>query len=208
MEESEELKLDYVGYFQEIIIQLCWTVDIVHVEILLETSLLKSYLAMSCIGHLEQVLHIFGYLESHPKRKLSFGLAHPDINDNLFKDCDWVEFYQDSSESSPGNKPVPGGYFMLTHRFVDANYAGDTETRWSLTGILLFYKKLPIIWFRKRQNLVEVSTFGFDPIVIDNRVNIIKYLCYKLRMFGFPIDGPMNIFYDNGAVCAITTLTE
>jgi hypothetical protein len=27
----------------------------------------------------------------------------------------------------------------------------------------------------------------------------------KLRMFGVPIDGPTNVFCDNGAVCANTT---
>jgi hypothetical protein len=28
---------------------------------------------------------------------------------------------------------------------------------------------------------------------------------YKLRMFGVPIEGPENIFCDNGAVCSNTT---
>ena len=38
-----------------------------------------------------------------------------------------------------------------------------------------------------------------------NAVDIIEELRYTLRMFGVPIDGPMNIFCDNGAVCVNTT---
>ena len=41
-----------------------------------------------------------------------------------------------------------------------------------------------------------------------NAVEIIEALCYKLRMFGVPIDGSMNIFCDNGAVCVNTTRPE
>ena len=56
--------------------------------------------------------------------------------------------------------PVARGNFILTHCFVDANHDGDTETRQSQTGILLFCKSAPIIWFGKRQNSVEASTLG------------------------------------------------
>ena len=36
-------------------------------------------------------------------------------------------------------------------------------------------------------------------------MEIIEALRYKLRMFGFPIDGSTNIFCDNGAVCVNLT---
>jgi hypothetical protein len=48
----------------------------------------------------------------------------------------------------------------LVHCFVDANHAGNAEMRWSQTGILLFCNMAPIIWFSKRQNSVEASTFA------------------------------------------------
>jgi hypothetical protein len=35
-------------------------------------SLLSSYLAMPRAGHLEQAIHVFGYLKTHPKTKLAF----------------------------------------------------------------------------------------------------------------------------------------
>ena len=208
LEESPELKADGVQRFQELIGQLRWAVEIGRVDILLETSLLSSYLAMPRAGHLEQALHIFGYLKTHPKRKIAFDPAHPDIDENRFQKCDWTEFYRDASEAIPGNMPKPRGNGMSTHCFVDANHAGDTETRRSQTGILLFCNRAPVIWFSKRQNSVEASTFGSEFIAMKNAIKMIESLRYKLRMFGVPIEGPTNIFCDNGAVCANTTGPE
>ena len=39
-------------------------------------------------------------------------------------------------------------------------------------------------------------------------MEILEALCYKLCMFGVPIDGSMNIFCDIGAVCVNMTWTE
>ena len=41
-----------------------------------------------------------------------------------------------------------------------------------------------------------------------NAVEMIEAMRYKLRMFGIPIEGPTNIFCDNGAVCVNTTKPE
>jgi hypothetical protein len=208
LEESPELNADGVQRYQELIGQLRWAIEIGRVDILLETSLLSSYLAMPRAGHLEQAYHIFGYLKTHPKRKLGFDPAHPAINENRFQKCDWTEFYREASEAIPTNMPTARGNCMSTHCFVDANHAGDTETRRSQTGILLFCNSAPTIWFSKRQNSVEASTFGSEFTAMKNAIEMIEALRYKLRMFGVPIDGPTNIFCDNGAVCANTTRPE
>ena len=41
-----------------------------------------------------------------------------------------------------------------------------------------------------------------------NTMEIIEALCYKLSMFGVPIDGSTNIFCGNRAVCVKTTWPE
>ena len=208
LEDTPELKEDGVQRFQELIGQLRWAVEIGRVDILLETSLLSSYLAMPRVGHLEQALHIFGYLKQHLKRKLAFDPAHPDIDENRFQKCDWTEFYRDASEAIPGNMPKPRGNSMSTHCFVDANHASDTETRRSQTGILLFCNSAPVIWFSKRQNSVEASTFGSEFTAMKNAIELIEALRYKLRMFGVSLEGSTNVFSDNGAVCSNTTRPE
>ena len=85
------------------------------------------------------------------------------------------------------------------------NHAGDIEARIFQTDILLFCNTAPMIWFKNRQNSVKASTFGSEFTAKKNAVELIKATCYKLRMFGVPIDGSTNIFFDNGAVCVNTT---
>jgi hypothetical protein len=208
LETTSELKADGVQRYQELIGQLRWAVEIGRVDILLEVSLLSSYLAMPRIGHLEQAIHIFGYLKAKPKRKLAFDPGHPNIDEDRFRKCDWTEFYRDAEEAIPPNMPKPRGLHMSTHCFVDANHAGDTETRRSQTGILLFCNKAPVIWHSKRQNSVEASTFGSEFTALKNAVEMIEALRYKLRMFGVPIDGPTNVFCDNESVCKNGTRPE
>ena len=87
LEDSPDLMVDGVKQYQELIDQLIWAVDIKRLLIMLKTSLLSSYLAMSWARHLDQVFHIFGYLKAHSKRKLGFDPEHPAINENRFHQC-------------------------------------------------------------------------------------------------------------------------
>jgi hypothetical protein len=196
-----------VQQFQELIGQLRWAVKIGRVDILPEVLILSSCLAMPRAGHLEQALHAFGCLKTHPKRKLAFDPAHPDVDENRFQKCDWEEFHRDTRDI-PGIAPTAQGNVMTTHCFVDANHAGDAETSWSQTGVLLCSNGAPTIWFSKRQNSVEASTFGSEFTAMKNTVEMTEATRYKLRMFGVPIEGPTNIFCDNGVVCSNTTKPE
>jgi hypothetical protein len=107
LKETPELKADGVQRFQELTGQRWWAVEIGRVNILWETSLLLSYLAMPQFRHLKQAFHIFGYLKTHPKRKIGFDPSHSEINENRFQKCDWEEFYRDAEEAVPENKPEP-----------------------------------------------------------------------------------------------------
>ena len=200
MEVSAELKADGVQYYQELIGVLRWACEIGRVDILLEVSLLSTYLASPRIGHLEQVFHIFGYLKEHPKRKLGFDPQHPKIDTGRFHKFDWEDFYKGAEEAIPENMPKPRGHAMSTHCFVDANHAGNKVTRRSQTGILIFCNMAPIVWHAKRQNTVETSTFGSEFTALKNAVELVEALRYKLRMFGIPIEGPTNVFCDNESV--------
>jgi hypothetical protein len=83
---------------------------------------------------------------------------------------------------------------------VDADHAGNRVTRRSQTGILLFVNRAPVVWYSKRQNTVETSTFGSEFVAMKIAVELVESLRYKLRMFGIPIEGPTNVFCDNEAV--------
>jgi Reverse transcriptase (RNA-dependent DNA polymerase) len=208
LETSPELNSDGVQIYQELIGVLRWAVELGRVDILLEASLMSTYMAMPRSGHLQMLYRMFGYLKIHPKRKIAFDPQHPTVDERMFKVCDWTDFYRDVKEAIPGDMPVPRGNGMTTHCFVDASHGSDHATRRSQTGILIFCNRSPIIWHSKRQNTVEASTFGSEFQAMKNAVELTEALRYKLRMFGVPIEGPTNIFCDNEAVYKNTSLPE
>jgi hypothetical protein len=208
LDVSAELKADGVQYYQELIGVLRWAVEIGRVDILLETSLMLAHLALSRIGHLEALYRIFGYLKIHLKRKLAFNAEHPVIDDRMFKDHDWNDFYRGVEEAIPGDMPRPRGNMMSTHCFMDASHGSDRMTRRSQIGILVFCNKAPILWHSKHQNTFEAITFGSEFQAMKNAIELVESLRYKLRMIGVPIDGPTNIFCDNEEVYKNTSMPE
>ena len=206
--ELYQLKADGLQRYQEFIGILHWAVELGRVDILMETSMMSTHLAMPRQGHLEQVHHIFGYLKEWPKRKLFFDPQHPELDERSFTTYDWYDFYRDAKEPVPGDMPAPRGQTVSTHCFVDSDHAANTVTRHSQTGLLLFVSRAPVTWFSKRQNTVEMSNFGSEFIAMKTAVEHIEALCYKLRMFGIPIDGPTNVFCDNQAVFKNTSIPD
>jgi hypothetical protein len=65
---------------------------------------------------------------------------------------------------------------------------------------LIFINRGPILWYLKRQDTVEASTFGSEFIAAKIAVEMIKGLRYKLRMMGVQVEGPTNVFCDNESV--------
>ena len=61
------LKADGLQLYQELIGSLRWSIEIIRVDILLETAILYKHFALPREGYLEQVLHIVGYLKRHKK---------------------------------------------------------------------------------------------------------------------------------------------
>ena len=205
---SPELGAEGHRYYQELIGMLRWAVEIGRLDILLEVSMLSHHLALPREGHLEQVMHIFGYLKQHPKRKIAFDPDHPVVDERRFKEYDWFDFYRDAKEAIPTNSPPPRGKSVSTHCFVDASLANDQSTRRSQTGILIFVNRAPVLWYSKRQNTVETSTFGSEIVALKNAIELIEGLRYKLRMMGVEVDGPTNIYCDNEAVTKNCSIPE
>jgi hypothetical protein len=208
LDVTAELNADGTRYFQELIGILRWAIELGRIDIAMETSMLSSHLALPRDGHLQAAYHIFGYLKAKPRRTLAFDPSHLDIDETRFKECDWRDFYRDAKECIPGDAPEPRGNIVSTHCFVDADHAGNRITRRSQTGILIFCNRAPILWYSKRQNTVETSTFGSEFVAMRIAVELIEGLRYKLRMFGIPIDCPTNVFCDNEAVTKNVTLPE
>ena len=72
--------------------------------------------------------------------------------------------YPDSVEDMPPDIPPHRGNHVEVNFFVDSYRSGYKVTRRSQTGILLYLNSAPIIWYSKRQNTVEISTFGSESV--------------------------------------------
>ena len=95
-------------------------------------------LSVASIGTLGTIDPYIGYLKAHPKRKLAFDAAHPNIDERIFKKYDWCDFYRGAKEAIPTDCLEALGNSMSTHCFVDADLAGNLIYRRSQTGVLIF----------------------------------------------------------------------
>ena len=93
--------------------------------------------------------------------------------------------------------PKPRGRAIRITSFFDASHAANKVTRRSHTGFVIFVIRAPIIWYSKRQNTVEASTFSSEFIVLKTCMEHIVALRFTLRMFGVEIDGPADALWDN-----------
>ena len=185
-------------YYQQQVGVLRWAVELGRIDICCEVSMMAAYCAAPRVGHLEAVLHIFSYLSSHGKSKLIMDDSYAKLEEAPKQD--WRDFYPDAKEAIPPNMPEPLGKPVQTTAFVDADHAGDTITRRSRTGVLIYVNRAPIIWYSKKQNSVEGATFGSEFMALKTAVEMINGLRYKLRMFGIPIEGYTLMRVDNMSV--------
>jgi Reverse transcriptase (RNA-dependent DNA polymerase) len=200
LDASPELDDRRANYYQGLIGVLRWMVELGRIDIMVGVAMLSCFLAAPREGHLNQVYHIFDYLKCHERSSLVFDPQNMPLDESRFVARDWSEYYPDAQEAIPLNAPEPRGNSVTMSCFVDADHAGCRVTRRSHTGIIIYVQGAPIIWYSKRQNTVESSTFGSEFIAMKTAIEQIEALRYKLRMMGIAIDGPANVFCDNEAV--------
>ena len=132
---------------------------------------------------------------------LAYDSKAPNIDESDFvQGANWKDFYSNVEEELPPRIPEPRGNPVNTSAFVDADHAGNFVTGCLHTGIIIFVQNARIIWFLKRHNTVEASTFGSEFFALRICKELVFALQYKLRMFRIPIEGPANVFCDNRGV--------
>ena len=121
---------------------------------------------------------------------------------------DWASFYNKLEEKLPPRMSEPLGHSVNIHVLNDANYAGNIVSRRSHTGIPLFVQNSPILWASRRQNTVETLTFGSECVMLRTARDVIFAQRYKLRMFGIPLEGTSQVYYDNQGVVKNASISE
>lgn len=209
--------------FQEFIGIIRWATEIGRVDVLHEVSILSQYQATPREGHLENLLRIFTFWKQSHKLSLYFdpGLPNNDYSTFITSRHDFQVQYPDAREPLPHNMPPPRGQSVTITGFVDASHAANKVTRRSHTGFLIFLNRAPILWYSKRQNTVESSTFSSEFLALKACTEAVTHLRFKLRMFGIPLAGPpptphtpypdpdpAYIYCDNESVVKNSTLIE
>jgi len=210
LDVTDKLGPKLASRFMQLIGILHWVVELGHINIFQEVSVLSQYQANPRLGHLEAAYHIFAYLKKHLDwGRLVYDGKTPDINKSHFNSkANWTEFYGDVKEELPPNMPEPCGKPVTISAFVNANHAGNVVTRRSHTGILIFVWNAPIIWYLKHQNTVKSATFGSKMVAARTCKDLIVVLRYKLLMFSIAIDGPANVFCNNHGVVKNLSIPE
>ncbi len=192
LDDTALLNDEETNFYQSQVSILWWMVELGRLDIYVHVALLSSYLVQPCRGHLEAIYNIYGYLKQHNRSTMVFDDAPIEWKDTDFPINDWQEFCRDAKESISLNAPEPRGMPAQINTFVDTNHARNRVTCRFHTGILIYLYRAPIMWYSKAQATVESSTFGSEFIAMQQAMDMIEGLRYKLRMFGVPIDGPAN----------------
>lgn len=211
LDVTPELDPKLAAYFQSLIGILRWMVELGRVDICLECSILSSHLALPREGHMEQVVHIFSYLNAHHNAELVFDPTFPAINEVDFERRDWTasEFgHLAGVEELPPKRPEPRGTGFVIRAKVDADHASDTVTRRSRSGFVVYLNSALVYWMSRKQSSCESSSFGSEFCAMKLCCEYLRGLRYKLRMMGIPVDGPVYISGDNQSVLANTTIPE
>jgi hypothetical protein len=207
IDTSPELGEELANRYLQLIGILRWGIEIGRIDIITEVSVLSQHQCIPREGHLDAVYRIFWFLKCSLKKKeqgrIVFDGLRPFVDESLFNPSNsniWKDFYQDAEEAIPSNMPEPRGQKVYLACYVDADHAGNLMTRRSHTGVLLYVNNTPVIWYSKRQNTVESSSFGSEFVALRIATEMIESLRYKIRMFGVPIDGSTDVFCDNKSV--------
>ena len=106
-----------------------------------------------------------------------------DIDNSAFREVDWSDFYPDADPLLPDNCPKSLGEAVKITCYVDANHTENMVTRRNHTGFVIILNSAPIIWWSKRQNTVESSTFGSEYVALRIATEQIIALRYKETIF-------------------------
>jgi hypothetical protein len=211
LDVSPELGPSDAAYYQSLVGMLRWIVELGRVDICLECSMMSSHLALPREGHIHQLFQMFAYLKKYHNTEMVFDPSDPVIDESAFELKDWTssEFgHIQGKEELPSNMPEPRGLGFTMRAKVDADHAGDTVTRRSRTGFIIYLNCAPIYWSSKKQTSVESSSFGSEFVAMKQCCEYLRGLRYKLRMMGIPCDGPAYILGDNQSVLANTTVPD
>ena len=108
--------------------------------------ILSSNVLLPREGHLDSAVHVMAHVGQRYNFRLVYDSSYPEINQNVFKKCDWSEFYRDAKEAIPMNIPESQSKDIDICTFVDCDHARDEESCRSRSGILMYVNITLVQW--------------------------------------------------------------
>jgi hypothetical protein len=112
-----------------------------------------------------------------------------------------VKFVIDTIDYGLKIKPDFSNQDWILETYADANWAGDSETRLSISGFIMFLNKVPIAWRSQAQKNITLSSAESEYVSLSEAVTEIKFvvmMCNKIRI---KIKTPTTLRIDNiGAI--------
>jgi hypothetical protein len=81
--------------------------------------------------------------------------------------------------------------------FCDSDWAGDSETRISVTGFILYLMNIPVCWRSKSQKGVTLSSKEAEYVAMSEATKEVKFIYYLLRDIGIEVELPIIVKTDN-----------
>ena len=203
LDETPPCDLTDTRTFQGLLGVAQWIVMLGRIDIAQAVMSLSRFNAAPRAGHLKRAYRIFSYLKRRKHLAIRLDPRAPLIDHGSLrtdKKPDFSAIYPDAAEELDSKLPEPLGPELDITALMDADHAHDYATRRSVSGIILFVGRTPVVWMSKRQSSTQASTYGAEFMAARATTEEILSLCYFLRSFGVPVTRAARIFGDNMSV--------
>ena len=102
------------------------------------------------------------------------------------------------------SEPLGQPFVMIF--FVNSDHAGESVTRRSRTGCIIFLKNESIYWISKKQSSCKTSTFGSNFVAMKQATEYVRGVWYKLRIIGIAVTESLFVYGYNQTVLCNTTM--
>jgi len=156
----------------------------------------------SAVGTLLYLLKYSRPCLANPLRELSKALDG--ASQATFKELKRViKFVLDTADYGLKIEPIskPTGEAWTMTVFSDSDYAGDAETRISVTGFCVFLMGVPISWKSRAQRSVTLSSSEAEFVALSEAAKEIKFIVQVMLSIGIEVELPVIVRVDNvGAI--------
>ena len=131
-------------------------------EISFVISSLSRYSAVPRVGHLRELIGVFGYLKYKPDRRLPIDSSDPGLKGDPIGGAGSLEKYYQDAKEDIGEHPPSVGTPMNSSIMFDSDHAHDKVTFSSISWIVISIGKTPVKWTSTRQGAIKSSTYGAE----------------------------------------------